>query len=75
MERSAMSGDGQNGGCRKEVLVEVRHQAYNLPPFFVTFFFNFSANVGPGGATFPMEDKEMVNMIKDNMLAREMTIH
>ena len=75
MERSAMSGDGQNRGCRQEALVEVRHQLYNLPPFFVTIFFNFSANVGPGGTTLPTEDKEMVNMIKDNMLVREMTIH
>ena len=70
-----MSGDGQNRGCRQEALVEVRHQLYNLPPFLVTILFNFSANVGPGGTTLPTEDKEMVNMIKDNMLVREMTIH
>ena len=72
-----MSGDGQNRGCRQEVLVEVRHQLYNLPPFLVTIFFNFSANVGQTdvGTTLLMEDKELVNQTKVDMLVREMTIH
>ena len=55
-----------------EKVVEVRHQAYNLPPFLFMIFFHFSANVGPDvekdvlvltGTTLIMVEREGVKMV------------